>query len=158
MLSLELRTAPAPVLRAVCEPVDDFGRPLRELVDEMRHLMRQSRGVGLAAPQVGIVRRLFVAEIDGRRIEVVNPRLFLCGRASERAVEGCLSLPGVEVEVARAVAVQMSGRTPEGAGVSLVLQGLWARVVQHEVDHLDGRLISDHAPGAAEAGEGGTRA
>ncbi len=158
MLSLELRTAPDPVLRAVCEPVEAFGRPLRELVDEMLRLMRLRRGVGLAAPQVGIERRLFVAEIEGRRLEVVNPRLFLCGRASAKAVEGCLSLPGVEVEVSRAVAVQMSGRTPEGAGVSLVLQGLWARVVQHEVDHLDGRLLCDHAPTPGATAERGMRA
>jgi peptide deformylase len=148
--SLVLRTAPDPVLRSVCEPVDTFDRALCELVEEMRQLMLRHEGVGLAAPQAGIPLRLFVAEIDGRTLSVVNPRLLRCGSGSETAVEGCLSLPGVEVPVSRAEAVEVRGRTPDGKAVALTLEGFWARVVQHEVDHLNGRLICDHAAVAVE--------
>jgi peptide deformylase len=140
---------PDPVLRSACAPVDSFDRPLRELVEEMCQLMLRHRGIGLAAPQAGVARRLFVAEIDGRRVSIVNPQLFPCGWAEQAGVEGCLSLPGVEIEVTRAAAVQVTGRTPEGTALSLVFEGLWARVVQHEVDHLNGRLICDYGPAPA---------
>jgi peptide deformylase len=144
--SLVLRTVPDLVLRSVCEPVDAFDRTLRELVEEMRQLMLRHQGIGLAAPQAGIAQRFFVVEIEGRRLSIVNPRLLRCGAGSETGVEGCLSLPGVEVPVSRAEAVELRGRTPEGKAVTLTVEGLWARVVQHEVDHLNGRLICDHAP------------
>jgi peptide deformylase len=148
---LTLRTLPDPVLRSICETVDAFDRPLRELVEEMRELMRRHQGIGLAAPQAGVALRLFVAEIDGRCLSIVNPRLLPHERGSETGVEGCLSLPGVEVAIARAKVVEVTGRNAEGRAVSLVVEGLWARVVQHEVDHLNGRLICDHAPVAVEA-------
>jgi peptide deformylase len=151
--SLALRTLPDSVLRLVCEPVDTFDRSLRELVEEMRQLMQRHQGIGLAAPQAGVRQQLFVGEIDGRRLSVVNPRLQACGAGSEEGVEGCLSLPGVEVPVTRAKAVEVRGRTPEGQALSFVAEGLWARLVQHEVvDHLNGRLICDYAPAAAVPG------
>jgi len=153
---LTLRTLPDPVLRLPCEPVEAFDRHLRELVEEMRQLMLRHRGIGLAAPQAGVTLRLFVGEIDGRRLSVVNPRLRACQTASEEGVEGCLSLPGVEVPVTRATAVEVRGRTPAGRALSFVAEGLWARLVQHEVDHLNGRLISDYAPAAVDAGRRGT--
>jgi peptide deformylase len=148
--SLTLRTLPDPVLRLVCEPVEAFGRPLREMVEELRQIMIRHKGVGLAAPQAGVAQRLFVGEIDGRRLCVVNPTLLPCRASSEEAVEGCLSLPAVEVPVARARAVEVRGWTSEGKELSFVAEGFWARLVQHEVDHLDGRLICDHAPAPGE--------
>jgi peptide deformylase len=120
----------------------------------MRELMLRHRGIGLAAPQAGFALRLFVGEIDGRRLTVANPRLRACGTGSEDGVECCLSLPGVEVPIARAKAIEVRGWTPEGKALSFVAEGLWARVVQHEVDHLNGRLICDHAPAAVEPGGG----
>jgi peptide deformylase len=156
--SLALRTLPDPVLRLVCEPVDAFDRPFCELVAEMRQLMLQHRGIGLAAPQVGVALRFFIGEIDGRRLSVVNPRLQPCGAAAEEGVEGCLSLPGVEVPVTRTKAVMVRGQTPDGKALSLVVEGFWARLVQHEVDHLNGRLICDYAPTATEPEPSRTRA
>jgi len=150
--SLVLRTVPDPVLRLVCEPVDAFDRPLRELVEEMHQLMLRHRGIGLAAPQAGVGLRLFIGEIDDQRLSVVNPRIQAFGARAEEAVEGCLSLPGVEVPVIRPSVIELSGWTPEGKALSFVAEGLWARVVQHEVDHLNGRLICDHAPVAVEPG------
>lgn len=155
-VSLALRTLPDPVLRLVCEPVDAFDRPFRELVEEMRQLMLRHRGIGLAAPQAGVALRVFVGEIDGRRLSVVNPWLRACGTGSEDGVECCLSLPGVEVPIARARAVEVRGRTPEGKALSFVAEGLWARLVQHEVDHLNGRLICDYTPAVVERGGVGT--
>jgi peptide deformylase len=141
--SLTLRTLPDPVLRVTCAPVDAFDRSLRELVEGMRELMREHQGIGLAAPQAGVALRLFIGEIDGRRLAVVNPRLRTCGKSTREGVEGCLSLPGVEVAVTRASVAEVKGLTPEGRAVSFVVEGLWARLIQHEVDHLDGRLICD---------------
>ena len=154
--SLALRTLPDPLLRLVCDPVDAFDRSLRELVEEMRQLMQRHQGIGLAAPQAGVALRLFVGEIDGRRLSVVNPRLQACGAGSEEGVEGCLSLPGLEFPVPRAKAVEVRGRTPEGKAQSFIAEGLWARLVQHEVDHLNGRLICDHGPTAVEPGRART--
>ena len=154
---LVLRTLPDPVLRSVCEPVDAFDRALRELVEEMRQLMLRHQGIGLAGPQAGIASRLFVAEIDGRPLSVVNPRLLRCGAGSETAVEGCLSLPGVEVPLSRTEAVEVRGRTADGSAVSLIVEGFWARVGQHEVDHLNGRLICDHVAMASEPRRAGGR-
>jgi peptide deformylase len=149
--SLTLRTLPDPVLRRVCDPVESFGLSLRELVGEMRQVMLRHRGIGLAAPQAGLALRLFVAELHGRRLSIVNPRIHVHGACSEE-LEGCLSLPGVEVPVTRPSAVELRGWTPKGKAVSLDLEGFWARLVQHEVDHLNGRLISDCAPEAVGAG------
>jgi peptide deformylase len=156
--ALTLRTVPDPVLRLVCEPVDAFDRPLRELVEEMHELMLRHGGIGLAAPQAGVGLRILVGEIDDRRLSVVNPRILAHGARLEEAVEGCLSLPGVEVPVTRPRVIELRGWTPKGKALSFVAEGLWARVVQHEVDHLNGRLISDHAPPAVEPGGEGTRA
>jgi peptide deformylase len=118
----------------------------------MRQLMLQHQGIGLAAPQAGAALRLFIGEIDGRRLSVVNPRLQTCGQSTQDGVEGCLSLPGIEVAVTRASVVEVKGLTPEGRAFSFVAEGLWARLVQHEVDHLDGRLICDYGPAAIEQG------
>jgi peptide deformylase len=153
---LTLRTLPDPVLRLVCAPVDAFDRSLCELVAEMRQLMLRHRGIGLAAPQAGVGLRLFVGEIDGRRLAIVNPQLRSYGAPSDLGSEGCLSLPGVEVSVSRARAVELRGRTPDGKAVSLLAEGLWARLVQHEVDHLNGCLICDLAPGVLDAERAGT--
>jgi peptide deformylase len=154
--SLTLRTLPDPVLRLVCEPVDSFDRPLRELIEEMRQLMLRHHGIGLAAPQAGVALRLFVGEIDGRHLSVVNPRLRPCDESRDEGVEGCLSLPGVEVPVARTRAVEVRGRTPDGKPLRFLAEGLLARVVQHEVDHLNGRLICDYASADVEPGGTGT--
>jgi peptide deformylase len=156
--ALTLRTVPDPVLRLVCEPVDAFDRPLRELVEEMHELMLRHRGIGLAAPQAGVGLRIFVGEIDDQRLSVVNPRIQAHGASPEEALEGCLSLPGVEVPVTRPSLIELRGWTSEGRVLSFVAEGLWARVVQHEVDHLNGRLISDHGLAPVESGGEGTRA
>ena len=149
--ALGLRFHPDPVLRAVCSPVEEFGSRLSGLFDEMLILMRAHKGIGLAAPQVGITKRLFVAEIDGHSICLANPVLASC-YGSEHMVEGCLSLPGVCVEVERNQQVEVQGYDSRGCKQIYRVQGLWARVMQHEIDHLDGVLICDHRKLCEEPG------
>jgi peptide deformylase len=138
----QIRQYPDPALRLRAHEVEDFDDDLQRLVERMTALMHDAQGVGLAATQVGIVRRVFVfaPDDDGPRA-IVNPRI--TDRSSETEVEeeGCLSLQGVRVPVERATRVTIEGQDVDGKDVRWELEGLGARVVQHELDHLDGVLI-----------------
>jgi peptide deformylase len=139
----QIRQYPDPVLRLRANEVADFDDDLRTLVGRMTVLMREASGVGLAGNQVGVLRRVFVfgpGEEQGPRA-VVNPAIV--GRSSEVQTEeeGCLSLGPVRVPVERAVAVTLAGQDVDGSEVQVELEGLAARVAQHELDHLDGVLI-----------------
>jgi peptide deformylase len=131
-------------LRLKAHEVEEFDDDLRRLVDRMVALMHDAQGVGLAATQVGVLRRLFVFEPDedGPRA-IVNP--VVVERADETAAdeEGCLSLQGVRVPVERSVNVTLEGKDPNGEDVRYELDTYGSRVVQHELDHLDGVLIID---------------
>jgi peptide deformylase len=139
---LTLRIYPDSVLRGICEPVERFDGWLSDVLDEMHALMRAHNGIGLAAPQAGITRRVFVAEIEGRRICLANPVIMDCSGRDEM-VEGCLSLPGVSVRLERDLEIEVRGYSARGRRSSHRIHGLWARVIQHEIDHLNGVLISD---------------
>ncbi len=142
--SLSVRLYPDSVLRSVCRPVENFDGWLSDVVVEMFTLMRIHHGIGLAAPQVGLTQRFFVAEINGRSACLVNPVL-VARQRWDRMTEGCLSLPGVDVNVKRNVQIEVQGFDVYGHSQQLRVEGLWARVMQHEIDHLDGILICDHA-------------
>lgn len=141
--SLSLRIHPDSVLRQVCEPVEGFDSTLRDLRDEMLRLMRAEEGIGLAAPQVGIPRRLFVCEIEGQSMSLVNPRID-SGVGSDNMVEGCLRLPDTQVDVTRRQGIRVTAYDAYGRRKQMEASGLWARVMQHESDHLNGVLICDH--------------
>jgi len=148
LTQLTLRVFPDAVLREQCAPVEHFDSTLRDLLAEMLVLMRARRGIGLAGPQVGLRQRLFVAEIEGRSLCVVNPTIqLLPGEAT--LCEGCLSLPGVAVNVSRPVSIVANGYDQHGQKQQWPAAGLWARVIQHETDHLNGVLIIDHGPRSA---------
>jgi peptide deformylase len=141
----QIRQYPDPALRMKAHEVADFDDDLARLVERMSNLMRDANGVGLAATQVGILRRVFVFQ-PGTEAElraVVNPRVV--GRSDEvdSDEEGCLSLQGVRVPVERPVRVTLEGQDPSGGAMRLDFDELAARVVQHELDHLDGVLILD---------------
>jgi peptide deformylase len=105
--------------------------------------MRVHNGIGLAAPQVGITKRLFVCEFEGQSLFLINPQIeSMSGQTG--MVEGCLSLPDVEVNVQRSEHVHVRGYDAEGRSTRFGMTGLWARVLQHEYDHLNGVLICDH--------------
>jgi peptide deformylase len=105
--------------------------------------MREREGVGLAANQVGRLKRVLVAAVEDQEYVIVNPTIEETARSTEKDFEGCLSIPGIQVEVERPTAVTISGQDASGAPLHLEASGLLARVLQHEVDHLDGVLILD---------------
>jgi peptide deformylase len=140
-----LRTFGDPALRTKAAEVTSFDGALAEEVARMGQLMSDALGVGLAATQLGVMHRLLVyrAGPDAPLIAVVNPRLEWASREQEDMEEGCLSLPGVAVDVERPIHVRVKASDPSGEGILLEASGLEARVIQHEMDHLDGILILD---------------
>jgi len=140
----QIRQYPDSALRLVAYEVTDFDDDLRRLVDRMIVLMHDAQGIGLAATQVGVLRRLFVFEPDddGPRA-IVNPVIVERGKETETDEEGCLSLQGVRVPVERVTSLTLEGKDEHGADVRLELDAHGARVVQHELDHLDGVMIID---------------
>jgi peptide deformylase len=143
----QIRQYPDPALRIRANDVDDVNDAVSELVERMTRLMQQARGVGLAAPQVGVLRRVLVYQTseEGPVTALVNPRLTGSSDEEETTDEGCLSLgaASVVVPVPRPTAVTVEATTPDGEQVTVEAEGLEARVLQHELDHLDGVLILD---------------
>ena len=140
----QIRQYGDPALRLVAHEVVDFDDDLRRLVERMTTLMHEAQGVGLAATQVGVLRRLFVFEPDeeGPRV-IVNPVVVERADESDVDEEGCLSLQGVRVPIERSVKVTLEGKDADGNDVRWELDDYGSRVVQHELDHLDGVLIID---------------
>ena len=141
----QVRQYPDPVLRMQAREVESFDGDLASLVERMRHLLRDANGIGLAATQVGVLRRvfLFLPDPEQDAVALVNPRIV--ERSDERVSddEGCLSLQRVLVPVERHASLTLEAHDVDGAPLRLELAGLDARVVQHELDHLDGVLILD---------------
>jgi peptide deformylase len=137
-----------PVLKSVASPVSELGPELRAEVERMIRIMRDGMGVGLAATQVGILRRVLVFQAghDSEPTALVNPAVEWLSGEAVVAEEGCLSLPGVSMDVERPLHARFGGLDVEGAAVTIEASGLEARVLQHELDHLDGVLILDRAP------------
>ena len=136
-----------PVLKSRATPVDRFDDTLVQQVQRMAGIMRDAIGVGLAAPQVGISQRLLVYRIgsDAPLIALVNPEIEWSSEDEEAAEEGCLSIPGIGVDVDRAVHVRVKALDEFGELRTVEASGLEARVIQHEMDHLDGVLMLDRA-------------
>jgi peptide deformylase len=136
-----------PVLRTRARPVERFDGELAAEVERMSNLMGDALGVGLAATQVGTLHRLLIYRVGphGPVAALVNPEIEWKGRETELLEEGCLSLPGVLLDVERPIHVRVRGRDQRGEGMLVEASGLEARVIQHEIDHLDGVLILDRA-------------
>ncbi len=142
----QIRMFTDPLLRSVAEPVVNFDRSLRDLVRSLMATMRAGPGrAGLAAPQIGVPLRVVAFELDGRAGHIVNPRLELSGRRI-LADEACLSAPGRWCPLERSFSAVARGRDASGKPVTVRAIGMLARVLQHEVDHLDGILFVDHLP------------
>ncbi len=147
-MTYEIRTFGDPVLKSRATPVKDFDESLERLAEDMMRVMRENEGAGLAANQIGRLKRIFVAAYEEEEGEVhefaiVNPVIEERSEASERELEGCLSIPQIPVEVERSCAVTVSGKDPSGAPLRVKAEGRLARIFQHEIDHLDGVLILD---------------
>jgi peptide deformylase len=139
----QIRQYPDAVLRMRAREVVQFDDDLARLAEKMAQLMKDARGVGLAATQVGVLQRLFVVQLAEYEdvTTIVNPEITRRSRSTETVDEGCLSLQGVLVPVERAREVKIEGQDVKGARLELELEEMDARVVQHELDHLDGVLM-----------------
>jgi len=134
-----------PLLRRRAQPIERVGKTLQPLIDDMVATMRAADGMGLAAPQVGVSARLFVAEL----YVFINPRVIAASTETETADEGCLSLPGYRGLVERPARVTVRGKNRRGKERTIEAEGALARCFQHEIDHLDGILYTDRmAPDA----------
>jgi peptide deformylase len=142
-MALDIRTFGDPVLKTRAAPVETFDDSLARLTEDMLATMRQNDGVGLAANQVGRLKRVLVASVEDEDYVIVNPVLSDMSETTERGQEGCLSIPGINVEVDRPTAVTVTGQNASGEPLRIEAKDILARVLQHEVDHLDGVLILD---------------
>ncbi len=142
-MALDIRIFGDPVLKTRASPVESFDGSLSHLAEEMLATMRKHEGVGLAANQVGRLKRILVAALEEEKFVLVNPVIEETARTTEKELEGCLSIPGIQVEVERATEITVSGQDASGAPLEIEASGLLARILQHEIDHLDGVLILD---------------
>jgi peptide deformylase len=140
----QIRQYPDPALRMEARPVAAFDDDLHRLVARMRDLMKEANGVGLAATQVGVLRRVFVfSPEEDEVLALVNPEIRQRSDETDTDDEGCLSIQGVTVPVERPTSIRLEGRDENGKQVAYDLEGLPARIAQHEYDHLDGKLMLD---------------
>jgi len=144
-------TYPEQVLRLKAETVDEISDEMREYLDRMVEFMYEADGVGLAAPQIGDSRRIVVIDAGDGPVKIINPEIVKTGNDEEIVEEGCLSLPGFSVRVKRPVQISVTYTNENGKTVQKELDGLGARAFQHEVDHLNGILIIDHASSTQRA-------
>ncbi len=148
MALLDIRRLGAKVLRRKAEPVEEITDETRRLVSDMWDTMYEAEGIGLAAPQVGISLRILVVDVTNEdeshhRRALVNPVVVESSDATDKAMEGCLSIPGIEETVTRPARVTVEALSEDGEPVRIEADGLLARALQHEVDHLDGVLFID---------------
>ena len=150
----EIVTVPNDVLRRKAHKVTGFDKELQKTIDDMVETMREAPGVGLAAPQVGLLDRLVVVEYEEddekedspkKLYVVVNPEIISASEETEMGIEGCLSIPGLVGEVERSLEVVVRGQNRRGQSVKIKVDGWLARIFQHEIDHLDGILYTDRA-------------
>ncbi len=153
MALLRIRLLGDPVLRRKCKAVPRVTAEERHLIDDMLETMEAANGAGLAAPQVGVEKRVVLVRLSesrkspGEVVPIINPVIVHRGKELATDVEGCLSLPTVQGDVERHVEITVRGLTPKGKRIELTQNGFGARVIQHEVDHLDGVLFIDrHVP------------
>jgi len=147
----EIIYLPDAVLRRKARPIQDFGQDLQTLIDDMVETLRDAPGVGLAAPQVGVSQRVIVVEYGEEEeappklYTLVNPEITRRAEETIMGVEGCLSIPGLVGDVVRPVSVTVKGQSRQGQPMKLKADGWLARIIQHEIDHLDGVLYPDIA-------------
>ena len=148
MTVLPILTLPDPILRKVSAPIETVDDAVRKLADDMLETMYDAPGVGLAAVQVGVLKRLLVLDVAGESqprqpIVMINPVILWRGSEMHTHEEGCLSIPDVRIEIERPGAVTVRHVDRDGRVVERDCEGLLATAVQHEMDHLDGKLIVD---------------
>lgn len=149
MAILSIRIIGDPVLRTVAEEVNEFGPELAKLIDQMNETMIDVRGAGLAAPQIGVNKRIFTYAVDGSAGHIINPILTTSDDFQPDDAEGCLSVPGLGFSVRRHRWVRITGVDMHGGAVDMEATGALAKCFQHETDHLNGVLYVDRLEGEA---------
>ena len=145
MAKLKIRKVGDEVLRRVCRPVEEITPRIHTLLDDMVETMRHADGCGLAAPQIGVLRRIAVVEVEeGEVIELINPQI-IATEGEQQETEGCLSLPGRFGVTRRPMRVTVRATDRNGKEFEVSGEGLLARALCHEIDHLDGHIFTDRA-------------
>lgn len=145
MAKLKIRKVGDEVLRRVCRPVEEITPRIHTLLDDMVETMRHADGCGLAAPQIGVLRRIAVVEVEeGEVIELINPQI-IATEGEQEETEGCLSLPGRFGVTRRPMRVTVRATDRNGKEFEVSGEGLLARALCHEIDHLDGHIFTDRA-------------
>ncbi|MCD6583898.1 MAG: peptide deformylase [Candidatus Omnitrophica bacterium] len=139
-----MRKYPDKILREKCQPVEEITSTEKDIFINMLFTMKYFRGIGLAAPQVGILRNLIVIDIGEGIIKLANPKVIK--KKGEKEMEGCLSIPGTGVSVKRSYEIGVEALNQEGKLIEVKAKGLLARVLQHKIDYLEGKLIVDYLP------------
>jgi len=140
---MTIRTYGDATLRRPADPVETIDDEIRAICERMVETMLRANGAGLAAPQIGISKRIIVLDVEGAFHVLINPELIETSVEVAEVVEGCLSVPGVDAPVERAVRAVVEGTTLDGETVRIEGEGLLARAIQHEMDHLSGNLFLD---------------
>lgn len=144
MTPLPLRVLGDPILREETRPVTVVTAELRQLIDAMFETMYAARGIGLAAPQVGRTERVAVVDVEEEPLVLINPEILESSSATEKAEEGCLSIPDIYGDVERPETVRVRAMDRDGGVFERDTSGLLARCIQHEIDHLHGKLFIDY--------------
>jgi len=145
MAKLEVKIYPDPILRKKCQEVKEVTPEIRKLGEDMIETMTRNEpeGIGLAAPQVGVSKRVIVVQTEKEPVILVNPKITKRSKETEIMEEGCLSFPGLWLKIKRAKSAEVEALDKNGKEIKIKAEGLSARVLQHEIDHLDGILFID---------------
>lgn len=147
-LDARIRIFPDPILRSPAKKITEFDEALKKTANRMALFMRASGGQGIAAQQCGLLGAILLFEHEDKIVPAINPRLLEYSEEVVVEAEGCLSLPGLEFQVPRFEAVRAEAQDLEGSAFTMELVGNSARVLQHEMDHLHGRIVFDYLPAA----------
>ena len=144
MKALQLRTYPDPCLKLRTKKVEQFDNEIKGIIEGMSDMMYLNQGIGLAAPQVGLGLSVLVIDTGDGLMSFINPEIIEASASKSRMEEGCLSLPGVTVSVTRPEDIKVRAQDAEGGYFVKRFDGIAAKALQHEIDHLNGRLIIDY--------------
>ena len=143
-MSIEIRTYGDSVLRRTADQITEIDSETKQIAEKMVEAMLRANGIGIAAPQIGVSKRIIVLDLDGKFHVLINPEIIETSQESEEIVEGCLSIPGVDAEITRKLRAHLRGVTLDEKTIDIEGEGLMARAIQHEIDHLNGVLFIDY--------------
>ncbi len=140
----EIKKYKHPILRKKCERVEKITEEIENLIEKMIKIIQENQGVGLAACQIGLAKRIIVVQTEKGYQEFINPKILWQSYEKEIMEEGCLSFPQMFLKIKRSKEIELKAFTKQGKSVQIKVQGILARVFQHEIDHLNGVLFIDH--------------